>query len=298
MSESKLEEIMLEFVEGRVDVLVCTTIIESGLDVPRANTVLVERADHLGLAQLYHIRGRVGRANERAFAYLLVPPVREMTEDGRRRIAALQRLTELGSGFALATMDLEIRGAGELLGMEQSGQVAAVGYQMYVELLEEAIHQLRGEPPRLDIDPELTFDMPAFIPEDHVPDTGQRLTTYKRLASAEDAYDVQEIAAEIRDRFGPLPLPLENLVRVMELKTACRRLGALGVEGTRKAVTIHLSDRTPLKPEKVLELVTKPKSPYRVTPDMRLRCTTKLGQHSDSIEAADAVVQELLGLLE
>ena len=298
MSEGKLESIMVDFVEGRVDVLVCTTIVESGLDVPRANTVMIERADQLGLAQLYHIRGRVGRANERAFAYLLVPEPRAMTEDGRRRIAALQRLTELGSGFALATMDLEIRGAGELLGVEQSGQVAAVGYQMYVELLEEAIHELRGEPPRVDIDPELTFDLPVYIPEEHVPDTGQRLSLYQRFASAEDVYDVQEIAAEVRDRFGPLPRPLEDLVRVMELKTACRRLGALGVEGTRKQVTIHLSDKTRLKPEKVLGLVTAPKSPYRVTPDMRLHCRIAPGTASDSIDAAAGVVEELLTLME
>lgn len=298
MSEGKLEEIMLEFVEGRIDVLVCTTIVESGLDVSRANTVMIERADQLGLAQLYHIRGRVGRAQERAFAYLLVPPMRQMSEDGKRRIAALQRLTELGSGFALATMDLEIRGAGELLGVEQSGQVAAVGYQMYVDLLDEAIHQMRGEPPRVEVDPELTFDMPSFIPEEHVPETGQRLSLYKRLASAEDEWEVQEIAAEVRDRFGPAPPPLEQLFRVMELKTAARRLGALGVEGTRKSVTIHLSDKTPLKPEKVLALVTAPKSPYRLTQDMRLRFKVAMGQFSDSIEAADHVIQQLLDLLD
>jgi transcription-repair coupling factor (superfamily II helicase) len=298
MAEGKLEEIMLEFVEGRVDVLVCTTIIESGLDVPRANTVIIERADQLGLAQLYHIRGRVGRAQERAYAYLLVPPPREMTEDGRRRIAALQRLTELGSGFALATMDLEIRGAGELLGVEQSGEVAAVGYQMYVELLEEAIHQLRGDPPRVEIDPEISLDVSCFIPEDHVPDTGQRLTAYKRLASAEDEDEVREIAAELRDRFGPAPPPVENLLRAMELKTACRRLGALGVEGTRRQVTLHLSDSTRLKPEKVLALVTAPRSPYRVTPDMRLSRRLVPEQHTDSIEAASAVVRELLALVE
>lgn len=298
MAEGKLEEIMLEFVEGRVDVLVCTTIIESGLDVPRANTVIIERADQLGLAQLYHIRGRVGRARERAYAHLLVPPAREMTEDGRRRIAALQRLTELGSGFALATMDLEIRGAGELLGVEQSGEVAAVGYQMYVELLDEAIHQLRGEPPRVEVDPELSLDVSCFIPEDHVPDTGQRLTAYKRLASAEDADEVREIAAELRDRFGPAPPPVENLVRAMELKTACRRLGALGLDASRKQVTVHLADTTPLKPEKVLALVTAPKSPYRVTPDMRLSRKLAPEQHTDGIEAAAAVVKELLGLIE
>ena len=297
MSEGRLEEIMLEFVEGRLDVLVCTTIIESGLDVPRANTVIIERADHLGLAQLYHVRGRVGRAQERAYAYLLVPPAGAMTSEGRQRIAALQRLTELGSGFALATMDLEIRGAGELLGVEQSGQVAAVGYQMYIELLEEAISELQGLPPKSDFDPELNFDVTGFIPEEHVPDTGQRLALYQRLAGAEDSFEVEEIAAEMRDRFGPSPPPLENLFRMMEVKALARRLGALGVEASRKSVTVHLSDRTPLDPQKVLGLVTAAGSSYRVTPDMRLRCRIKEGMYPDSIEAAQAVAQELAGLL-
>lgn len=298
MSESKLEEIMLEFVEGRIDVLCCTTIIESGLDVPRANTILIERADQLGLAQLYHVRGRVGRSNERAFAYLLVPPPGTMTDEGKQRIAALQRLTELGSGFALATMDLEIRGAGELLGLEQSGEVAAVGYQMYVELLEEAINELQGLPPRSDIDPELNFDVAGFIPEDHVPDTGQRLALYQRLSGAEDPFEVQELAAEARDRFGPAPPPLENLFRMMEIKALSRGIKALGVEATRNQVTVHLSDRTPLDPAKVMKLVTAKGTPYKMTPDMRLICRIKQGQHSDSIEAAQAVVEELRALVD
>jgi len=298
ISEGRLEEIMLQFVEGRIDVLVCTTIIESGLDVPRANTVIIERADQLGLAQLYHVRGRVGRAQERAYAYLLVPPGGAMTDDGKQRLAALQRLTELGSGFSLATMDLEIRGAGELLGVEQSGQVAAVGYQMYIELLEEAISELQGLPPKSDLDPDLNFDVTGFIPEDHVPDTGQRLALYQRLAGSEDALEVEEISAEVRDRFGPPPPPLENLFRMMSVKAMARRLGALGVEATRKTVTVHLSDRTPLDPQKVLGLVTAPSSPYRVTPDMRLRCRIREGTRSDSIEAAQAVVDELSELLD
>jgi transcription-repair coupling factor (superfamily II helicase) len=298
MSEAALEEVMLDFVEGRTDVLVCTTIVESGLDVPRANTIVVENAEQLGLAQLYHLRGRVGRAQERAFAYLLVPERGGMSEDAKRRIAALQRLTELGSGFALAMMDLEIRGAGEILGVEQSGEVAAVGYQMYVELLEQAIFELRGEARRPTVDPELTFDLPAFVSEEHVPETGQRLSLYKRLASAADVWEVQEIGGEIRDRFGPAPRPLENLLRLMELKTAARQIGALGVEGTRTHVTLHLSDGTKLAPEKVLALVTAPKSRYRVTPDMRLRYRVEEGRFADSIEAADHVIQELLALID
>jgi len=297
LPEGKLEKVMVEFVEGRLDVLVCTTIIESGLDVSRANTVLVERADRFGLAQLYHVRGRVGRSRERAFAYLLVPTPSEMTEDGKRRIAALQRLSELGSGFALATMDLEIRGAGEILGVEQSGHVSDVGYQMYVELLEEAVAELQGEPPRQEIDPELSFDVPGYIPEDHVPDTGQRLVLYQRLAGAEDGEVVRDVASEMRDRFGPAPLPLDNLYRMAEVKAAARRLAALGVEGSRRQVTLHLSDKTTLEPAKVLALVTAAGSPYRMSPDMRFTRRLREGEYGDCIEAATATVADLLELL-
>ena len=157
---------------------------------------------------------------------------------------------------------------------------------------------MRGDPPRVEVDPELTFDLPSFIPEEHVPETGQRLSLYKRLAGAEDEWEVQEIAAEMRDRFGPAPPPLEHLLRTMELKTTARRLGALGLEGTRISVIVHLSDATPLKPEKVLALVTAPKSPYRLTQDMRLRFKIELGQFTDSVEAADHVLQQLLELLD
>ena len=177
---------MSRFVNKELDVLLATTIIESGLDIPSANTIIVNRADHFGLAQLYQLRGRVGRSRERAYAYLLVPARRPVTKDAQKRLEVLQRFTELGAGFKIASHDLEIRGAGNLLGKDQSGQIAAVGFELYSELLDEAVRELKGEPPREEIDPDVQLPVPAFIPDAYVPDVHQRLYFYKRLAQAGD----------------------------------------------------------------------------------------------------------------
>ena len=175
---------MSRFVNKELDVLLATTIIESGLDIPSANTIIVNRADHFGLAQLYQIRGRVGRSRERAYAYLLVPARRPVTKDAQKRLEVLQRFSELGAGFKIASHDLEIRGAGNLLGKDQSGQIEAVGFELYSELLDEAVRELKGEPPREDIDPDVQLPVPAFIPDPYMPDVHQRLYFYKRLAQA------------------------------------------------------------------------------------------------------------------
>jgi transcription-repair coupling factor (superfamily II helicase) len=265
-----LEKVMLDFVEGRYDILVATAIVENGLDIPRANTILIDRADLFGLAQLYQLRGRVGRSKERAYCYLIVPPPNAMTDDARSRIEALERHTELGSGFQIASLDLELRGAGDLLGGEQSGNVASVGFDLFCQMLDEAVHELRGEHVVHDVDPELSFDVAALLPEDYVGDVGVRLSLYKRLASAEDEAHVTDLAAEMEERFGPPPEEARRLVQLMALKTELRRLKVLGCEANSRAVTLHLRDDTPLDPRKVMELVKKPRSPYRLTPDMRL----------------------------
>ena len=270
MTEVALEEVMLDFVEGRYDVLCATAIIESGLDIPRANTMIIDRADLFGLAQLYQLRGRVGRSKERAYCYLIVPPANALTDEARARIEALERHTELGSGFQIASLDLELRGAGDLLGGEQSGNVASVGFDMFCHMLEEAVQELRGEPVVHDVDPDLSFDVSALLADDYVSDVGVRLSLYKRLASAIDESHVQDIAVEMEDRFGPPPAEAKNLVELMRLKTELRRLRALGCEATSRSVTLHLREDTPLDPQKILELVRAPKSPYRLTPDMRL----------------------------
>jgi transcription-repair coupling factor (superfamily II helicase) len=291
MASETLEKTMLDFVEGRYDILVATAIIESGLDIPRANTIVIDRADLFGLAQLYQLRGRVGRSKERAYCYLVVPPPNAMTDEARSRIEALERHTELGSGFKIASLDLELRGAGDLLGAEQSGNVASVGLDLFCHMLDEAVHELRGEPIVHDVDPELSFDVTALLPDDYVSDVGVRLSLYKRLASAADEQMVSDIAVEMEDRFGAPPADAKCLVRLMTLKCELRKLRVLGCEANARSVTFHLREDTPLDPEKVLVLVRKKNSPWKLTPDMRLSCRFDGAQNG--IETCEAMLSEL-----
>ncbi|MBX3186432.1 MAG: transcription-repair coupling factor [Labilithrix sp.] len=288
--ETALEKTMLDFVEGRYDVLVATAIVESGLDIPRANTIVIDRADLFGLAQLYQLRGRVGRSKERAYCYLIVPPPNKMTDEARARIEALERHTELGSGFKIASLDLELRGAGDLLGAEQSGNVASVGLDMFCSMLDDAVHELRGEPVVHDVDPELSFDVTALLPDDYVSDVGVRLSLYKRLASAIDEAHVGEIAVEMEDRFGAPPPEARGLVRLMTLKCELRKLRVLGCEATAKSVTLHLREDTPLDPRKVLELVKLPRSLYKLTPD---RLTRRFDGAADGLANCETMLIEL-----
>jgi transcription-repair coupling factor (superfamily II helicase) len=271
MGAEALEKIMITFVAGELDILVCTTIVESGLDIARANTMFIYRADTFGLSQLYQLRGRIGRSKERAFCYLLVPPLEKLSTEARRRLETLQRFTDLGAGFEIASQDLEIRGGGELLGAKQSGSIAAVGFETYIRMLEDAVAELRGqETPSLRRarDPELNVDMPGYIPDDYVPDTGQRLDLYKRLADAEDEDEIRQILGEIEDRYGNVPREVFDLGDLMMLKLHARTLRAQSLELTPARMSLALAEDTPLVPEKLLELVRDRR--YRLTPDMRL----------------------------
>jgi transcription-repair coupling factor (superfamily II helicase) len=290
MSEAALEETMLDFVDGRYDVLVSTAIIESGLDIPRANTMVIDRADLFGLAQLYQLRGRVGRSKERAYCYLVVPPTNAMTDESRSRIEALERHTELGSGFQIASLDLEMRGAGDLLGGEQSGNVASVGFDLFCRMLEDAVHEMKGEEVVHEVDPELSFDVEALLPEDYVTDVGVRLSLYKRLASAADESHVSDLAAEMEDRFGPPPEDARRLVKLMALKTELRRLRALGCEANGRVVTLHLREDTPLDPAKITALIRKTHGVWKLTPDMRL---SRRFDDGDGLANAEATLAEL-----
>jgi transcription-repair coupling factor (superfamily II helicase) len=295
MSESALEETMLDFVDGRYDVLVSTAIIESGLDIPRANTMIIDRADLFGLSQLYQLRGRVGRSSERAYCYLVVPPPNAMNDDARSRIEALERHTELGSGFQIASLDLELRGAGDLLGAEQSGNVGSVGLDMFCRMLDDAVHELSGDEVAHEVDPELSFDVEALLPEDYVGDVGVRLSLYKRLASATDEAHVSEIAAEMEDRFGAPPDAARRLVKLMTLKTELRRLRALGCEANEHVVTLHLRDDTPLDPAKVTALIKRTRAAWKLTPDMRL--SRRFDPGGDGLSNAETSLSELAGCL-
>ena len=290
-AESNLERTMLDFVEGRYDVLCATAIVESGLDIPRANTIIIDRADLFGLAQLYQLRGRVGRSKERAYCYLVVPPQEAMTDEARARVDALERHTDLGSGFKIASLDLELRGSGDLLGGEQSGSVSSVGFDLFCQMLEEAVHELRGEVVVHEVDTEMSFDVEALIPEDYVSEVGVRLSLYKRLAGAVDEAHVSDIAVEMEDRFGPPPEPARRLVQLMSLKTELRRLKVLGCEATSRSVTLHLREDTPLDPRKITELVRDKRSPYRLSPDMRL--TRRFDGESHSLANVETTLSEL-----
>jgi transcription-repair coupling factor (superfamily II helicase) len=294
MTEGALEQTMFDFIEGRYDVLVSTAIIESGLDIPRANTIIIDRADIFGLSQLYQLRGRVGRSKDRGYCYLIVPPASSMSDEARARIEALERYTDLGSGFQIASLDLELRGAGDLLGGEQSGTVASVGFDLFCQMLEEAVHELRGEPVVHEVEPELSFDVEALLPEEYIADVGVRLSLYKRLASADGEQEVSDLATEMEDRFGRPPAEAKKLVHLMQIKTELRRLRVLGCEASARSVTLHLREDTPVDPAKLTQLVTKKGSPYRVTPDMRV--TRKMTEHDaviDGLGATDKMLVEL-----
>ncbi len=275
MPARKLETVMLNFVNHEFDVLVSTAIIESGLDIPNCNTILINHADRFGLAQLHQLRGRVGRSDRRAYAYLFLPVQGRMTDDARRRIEAIQDLSELGAGFRLAMDDLEIRGAGNVLGPEQSGQVAAVGYDLYMEMLEEAIAELRGQGLEESLEPEIKLPLPALLPEPYVPSVNQRLVLYKQLSSAHSDEELGLIRDDLLDRFGALPGEAQNLLEVIRLKIRCRGLGIASIEVSGGELVMLASEHARLDPERLLQLIQQPESHIRVTPDhkvhMRLR---------------------------
>jgi transcription-repair coupling factor (superfamily II helicase) len=293
MNEATLEKVMSDFIEGRYDVLCSTAIIESGLDIPRANTMIIDRADTYGLAQLYQLRGRVGRSKERAYCYLVAPPPNAMSDEARLRIAALERFTELGSGFKVASLDLELRGAGDVLGAEQSGTVSSVGFELFLRMLEEAVAELRGEPKGHDIDPEINVDTPLLLPDDYIDDIGVRLSFYKRLAGADSEGEVEAIAEEMEDRFGPAPDAARTFVRAMALKPELRRLRVLGCEATRARVTLHLADDAPIDVARLVVMVTQSKGRLKLTPDRKLSVKCDENAEGDSLERIDTFLREL-----
>ena len=297
MNEAALERVMGDFVAGRYDVLCSTAIIESGLDIPRANTMVIDRADTYGLSQLYQLRGRVGRSRERAYCYLVAPPPSAMSDEARMRIAALERFTELGSGFKVASLDLELRGAGDVLGAEQSGSVSSVGFDLFLKMLEEAVAELRGQPIAHDIDPDLNLETPLLLPDDYIDDVGVRLSLYKRFASADSEPSVEAIAEEMEDRFGPAPDAARTFVRAMALKPELRRMRVLGCEATRARVTLHLADDSPLDLGRLVALVAKERTRFKLTPDRKLTVRFDERDDGDAIDRAQALLQELSGLV-
>jgi transcription-repair coupling factor (superfamily II helicase) len=245
---------MLAFVEGRVDVLVATTIVENGLDIPRANTLLVNRADRYGLAQLYQLRGRVGRSDRRAHAYLLVPPDTVLPEIARKRLAAIREFSDLGAGFRIAALDLELRGAGNLLGGQQSGHIQAVGLDLYVKLLEQAVLELRGQEPRETPRTALNLRLELRISAEYVPETEQRLAIYKRVSQLRGEDEVAPLRAELRDRYGPLPASLERLLRYAELRVRSEARGLATVDLAASSLALRFDPSRAPAPELLVRL--------------------------------------------
>ncbi len=270
MEEKELEKIMLGFMHGDTNLLLCTTIIESGLDIPSANTLIVNKADAFGLAQLYQLRGRVGRSRQRAYAYFLISGEGSITADARERLKILQELTELGAGFRIATHDLEIRGAGDLLGARQSGNIAAVGFELYTELLEETIRQLKGEDLTERVEPEIKLRIPAFIPEQYLPDPNQRLLIYKKLAQMTEEEELIDIRAELLDRFGKLPQAAIYLLEIMQLRMQMKHLLIKEVEFDGKRLIFSFHQKTPVSPDIIIALIRQKPRQYQFSPDFRL----------------------------
>ncbi|HSD66448.1 MAG TPA: TRCF domain-containing protein, partial [Vicinamibacteria bacterium] len=243
-----------------------TTIVENGLDIPRANTLVVNRADRYGLAQLYQLRGRVGRSDRRAFAYLLVPPDTVLSEVARKRLAAIREFSGLGAGFRIAALDLELRGAGNLLGGQQSGHIQAVGLDLYVKLLEQAILELRGEPPREAPRAALHLRVEMRVPPAYVPETHQRLSIYKRVSQVRREDEVEPLRAELRDRYGPLPPEVEGLLRYAALRVRAEALAVTQADATPTGLSLRFDARTPLQADALVRLARE-RPGARLTPE-------------------------------
>ncbi len=270
MAERGLERVMLDFVQGRYDALICTTIIESGLDIPNANTMLVHRADRLGLAQLYQLRGRVGRSERQAYAYLIVPDQDSLAGEARKRLEALYEFTELGSGFRIARHDLEIRGAGNLLGADQSGHIRAIGYDLYMEMLEKAIRRLRGEEFLEEVDPEIHLELPAHLPDVYIEDSTQRLSLYKRLAKAREDQDVDRIRAEMVDRFGSPPPQAETLFKMIRIKVRLRRLRVREARLAEDGLMLTFDPQTSVSIDRIIAWAQQEPERLRLFPNDRV----------------------------
>jgi transcription-repair coupling factor (superfamily II helicase) len=277
---------------------VCTTIIETGIDVPTANTIVMNRADRFGLAQLYQLRGRVGRSHHRAYAYLITPPKALLTGDAQKRLDALVSIEELGAGFTLAIHDLEIRGAGELLGEGQSGQIQEIGFTLYAEMLERAVHALKtGKHVNLD-EPiergtEIDLNIPALIPEDYLPDVHSRLVLYKRIANAESMDELRELQVEMIDRFGLLTEPIKNLFRIAELKLKATPLGIKKIECGSKGGRVLFGAHPQVEPARVLKMIQSKPKVFRFDGGDKIRFTQELHDEASRFQAVHDILMGL-----
>jgi len=289
MSEGELEKVMLKFMHHEADILVATTIIENGLDIPLCNTILINRADRLGLSELYQLRGRVGRSNRRAYAYLMIPKEAELTPIARRRLAALKEFSDLGAGFKIAALDLELRGAGNLLGGEQSGHIEAIGFELYTQMLDRAVREMKGEVAPEEAEMQLNLGLNIRIPGEYIPEENQRLRMYKRVAGVETETQLNDVAAELQDRYGPPPPPVRNLLDYASLKLLCMRVGVNAIDRKRESVSFKFRQNAAVDPEQLARFVSSQRG-AQFTPDGTLKFTLKGA-------AADEVLRSLRTIL-
>jgi transcription-repair coupling factor (superfamily II helicase) len=297
MPENELEDVMIRYIKNEIDVLLASSIIESGLDIPNANTIIVNRADMFGLSQLYQLRGRVGRGQERAYAYLLVPNKEKLPADAEKRLDVIQTHTDLGSGFHVASYDLEIRGSGSLLGEDQTGHVMSVGLDLYNELLEEAIHDMRGEQVEEDFEPEVNIAIESYIPEDYIAATALRLMFYKRFSLVRSQDELAELYGELMDRFGQAPEPVRNLREIIAIKVALRQIRARRLDAGPSAISVLLDATTRLHPPEVLRIVRESRGWIELTPDMKLLKRLKPEESANPVRAAQQLLDMLIATL-
>jgi transcription-repair coupling factor (superfamily II helicase) len=297
MRERDLEKVMSDFNHQRFNVLLCTTIIETGIDVPSANTIVMDRADHLGLAQLHQLRGRVGRSHHQAYAYLLTPHPRRLSKDAAKRLDAISSLEELGAGFALATHDLEIRGAGELLGDGQSGQISSIGFTLYMDMLDQAVEALKeGKEPSLEAalaeQTDIDLRLPALFPDDYIPDVNTRLSLYKKLAGCKDERAVNELQIELIDRFGLLPQSAKNLLDMAMLKLKAKLIGISKIEGTNKGGFVEFSQKTHIDPSFIIKLIQSQPRIYKLDGPQKLKINVPTESAKDRLALFNNMLTE------
>jgi len=292
MGEAELEKVMLKFMHHEADILVATTIIENGLDIPLCNTILINRADRLGLSELYQLRGRVGRSNRRAYAYLLIPKEVELTPIARRRLAALKEFSDLGAGFKIAALDLELRGAGNLLGGEQSGHIEAIGFELYTQMLERAVREMKGEAAPDEAETQLNLGLNIRINADYIPEENQRLRMYKRVAGVETESHLSDVGAELQDRYGPPPQAVRNLLDYASLKLLCMRVGVNAIERKRDSVTFKFRQNAAVDPEQLARFVSAQRG-AQFTPDGMLKFVLKATAADEVLRALHTVLEQL-----
>ena len=292
MSEGQLEKVMFQFMHHEADILVSTTIIENGLDIPLCNTILINRADRLGLSELYQLRGRVGRSNRRAYAYLLLPAEIELTPIARRRLAALKEFSDLGAGFKIAALDLELRGAGNMLGGEQSGHIEAIGFELYTQMLERAVREMKGEAAPDEAETQLNLGLNIRIPGSYVPEENQRLQMYKRVARVETESQLTDVAAELQDRYGPPPPAVRNLLDYASLKLLCMKVGVNAIERKRDFITLKFQQNAAVDPEQLARFVSGQRG-AQFTPDGMLRFSLKATVAEEVLRALRTILEQL-----